>query len=86
MTKHKLVKKKNFYGGMGYNLSLNNLTLGEVMALTRALRYYDSPVGNDVLGYVLNTIYESGDEKLKIEIASSLEQLVEKMKAQPVTA
>ena len=86
MTKHKIVKKKNERGGMGYNLSLNNLTLGEVMALTRALRYYDSPVGNDVLGYVLNTIYESGDEKLKIEIASSLEQLVEKMKAQPVTA
>ena len=73
-------------GGYGFNLTLKNLTLGELMALTRALRYYNSLVGNDVLAYVNNAIYVLNNPKVSEEISSSLEQLSEEMEKHPVIA
>jgi len=77
MTKCKLMTKKN--GGTCYNLTITELTVGKIIALTRALRYYNSPVGNDVLDYIRNAIHDSGVEPLETEIESSLQDLTNKM-------
>jgi len=55
-------KIKRSKDGYLYSVSLNKLTEGELMALVRALRFYNSPVGNDVLAYIRNAAYEFGSE------------------------
>jgi len=74
--------KKNDTGGTCYNLTITDLTVGKIIALTRALRYYNSPVGNDVLDCIRNAIHNSGVEPLETEIESSLQDLTNKMEKQ----
>ena len=68
-------RNKKFYSG--FDLTMKDLTRGKILALTRALRYYDSPVGNDVLDSIRNAI--SDYETLSAEIESSLADLKMKM-------
>ena len=58
MAKSKMKRSKN---GYLYSVNLNGLTEGELMALVRALRFYNSIVSNDVLCYIRNAAYEGGD-------------------------
>ena len=51
-------KTDNPYNTSLYNLTLNGLTTLEVLVMVRALRFYDSTVGNDVLAYVLQCLAE----------------------------
>jgi hypothetical protein len=62
-----------------YTLTLNDVTLGKLLALTRALRYYDSPVGNDLLDAIRNVIRDSGDVSTHKEIEESLRSLTTQM-------
>jgi len=79
MATAKITKHKNDQGGKSMDLTLKNLTIGELMAITRALAYYDSPVGNDVQAYIQNALYELKDEELSIVISSSIKELTQKM-------
>ena len=45
-------KTDNPYNTKLYNLTINGLTTLEVLVMVRALRFYDSAVGNDVLAYI----------------------------------
>jgi hypothetical protein len=68
-------KAKSDTGGELYKLTLT-LTRGEMIAITRALRFYDSPVGNDVLGYITYTLETEKDKMptLHDDITTTLEQ------------
>ena len=69
-------RNKKFYSG--FDLTMKDLTRGKILALTRALRYYDSPVGNDVLDSIRDAISDY-DKTLSAEIESSLADLKMKM-------
>ena len=65
MAKYKLVEKKTDTGGKGYNLTLNGLTKGEIMALIFDTHSGSGAVSQDVFAYVSNAICELGDSELK---------------------
>lgn len=76
---HKIQKQRTDMGGEGYTLTLDRLTKGELIAITRSLRFYDSPVSRDVLAFIRNAIHESRIEDLKKDVEDSLVQLGSKM-------
>jgi len=67
--------------GRLYDMTLKKLSTSELMALTRALMFYNSPVGNDVLSYIRNAIQQLDNPYLTEEIENSLKELEEKMQA-----
>jgi hypothetical protein len=79
MSNTTIKNTNNDQGGRLYDLTLKKLTTGELMALTRALMFYDSAVGNDVLSYIRNAIQQLHNPYLTEDIESSLKQLSEKM-------
>jgi len=75
----KLTKKRTDTGGTNYTLTLHGLTPGSLMALTRALKFYDSPVSADVLSFILYAVENFGDHNLETEIKDSLSEVNDKM-------
>lgn len=82
MSNTTIKNTNNDQGGRLYDLTLKKLTTGEVMAITRALCFYNSSVGNDVLSYIRNAIQQLNNPYLTEDIESSLKELAEKMQAQ----
>ena len=76
---HNIQKKKTDQGGDGYTLTLDRITRGEIIAITRALRFYNSPVSKDVLAYINLAIHDSGLEDVQNDVKESLVQLEKKM-------
>lgn len=72
---HKIKKQKTDQGGEGYTLTLDRLTRGELITITRALKSYNSPVSQDVLAFIRNAIYVSNIEDLSKDIEDSLVQI-----------
>jgi len=70
-------KTDNPYNTKLYNLTINGLTTLEVLVLVRALRFYDSTVGNDVLAYVKNAASEH--PTLFVEVEKTLKDLEKTM-------
>ena len=77
--KAKITRKHFPIGVSSYSLTLQELTTGKLIAITRALRYYNSSLSDDVLDFIRNAIVYSGDKELTKEIETSLTQLTNKM-------
>ncbi len=58
-----------------YDVTLKGMTRGKIMAITRALMFYNSPVGNDVLGFIRNAVYKLGDAELSKDVESSFNEV-----------
>ena len=67
--------------GNPYHLTFNGLTKGEIIALVRALAYYDSPVSNDIIAYVQAAAYDLGNG-LYTEVMEIVSDLRGKMRAE----
>jgi hypothetical protein len=75
MATAKLIKSKSDNGGNTFDLSFKKMTTGELMALTRALCYYNSPISNDVLAYIQNSIYTLKDAELSQTIEYNIKMV-----------
>ncbi len=62
-----------------YTLTLKDITQGQLIAITRALRYYNSPVSNDVLDGIRIAIGNSGYPQTDTVIEASIDELTKNM-------
>lgn len=79
MSNTTIKNTNNDQGGRLYDMTLKKLTTGEIMAITRALCFYNSTVSNDVLSYIRNAIQQLNNPYLTEDIESSLKELTEAM-------
>lgn len=84
MVQYKMKKNKGAF--VTVDFTLKNLTLGELLAMSNALANHNSPVGNDVLSYITNAIYELGDENIKKTIGDSVNRIQEEISRKDFTS
>lgn len=74
----KIQVRLNTHGNYTINLTIANMTEGKLLATCRALTFYNSPVGNDVLSEIMNLLYKE-NRTMYEDIKSNLKILEEKM-------